>query len=160
MTILTQNQTNKPTSDPRGMAAVLRNERGLKAIRLKTAQIQLAQDILTQILPTKILGHCFVGHVDDKTLTIFSDSAVWATQLRYQQGEMVSAFRQHTGFRALNRIKIKIKPPTNKPPKRLKQAISLSSKVSRLLQSTAATIRHPSLKKALLKLAEKPDQEA
>ena len=151
-----QMQTHHPLEkDPQSLETILEARGSLQTIRLKTAQIQQAQHILTQILPAKILAHCFVGHIDQQKITLFTDNAVWATQLRYQQSDILTQFRQNTGFRGLNRVKIKISTSAAVKVKPApKQALSLSSKVTRLLEGSAKSITNPILKKALLKLAD------
>lgn len=141
--------------DPQILETLLETKTSLQGIRLKTAQIQQAQDILTQFLPAKILMHCFVGHIDQQKITLFTDNAVWATQLRYRQGEILTYFRQQPGFRGLHRVKIKITATKARPTPTAasRQKTPLSGKIIALLEQSAKTISNPTLKKALLKFA-------
>lgn len=147
---------HSPEKDPQTLETILEAQNSLQGIRLKTAQIQQAQHILTQFLSAKLLLHCSVGHIDQQKITLFADSAVWATQLRYRQGEILTYFRQQSGFRGLHRVKIKIVTPQAKAKPAAtatRQQTTLSSKVVSLVQQSATTINNPVLKKALLKLA-------
>ena len=139
--------------DPRCFNSIVQAENGLQTIRLKAAQIQLASTILSQILPTTLLAHCFVSNIDQQKLVLGTDGAVWATQLRYQQQEILDKFRLNAKFASLQTIKIKICPTVEKTAVPQHQRLTLSSNVARLVKNTASAVTNPALKTALLKLA-------
>lgn len=139
--------------DPRCIDSIVKAESGLQTICLKAAQIQLANGMLSQILPRTLLVHCFVSNIDQQRLTIGADNSVWATQLRYQQQEILDKFRTNANFALLQSIKIKICPPAKKATPPEYPQLTLSSDVARLVENTASAISNTVLKTALLKLA-------
>ncbi len=141
------------TIDPHSIGRVLQKESSLNGIRLKSAQIQCANHILSQILDTKILAHCFVGYCDTDKILIYTNSAAWATRLRYQQGDLLRGFRKHRDFQSLSKLGVKILPASSRTPSKPSQKLTMTKQVAQLISHTATTIDHPYLKKALSQLA-------
>ena len=104
------------------------------------------------VLPSLLRNKCRYGGFKDGELTLIVPHSALATQVRYQQYEILQTLRQEALFRNAWRIRTRVAPPpavhTPKPVKR-----SLSDKNARLLEEEAGHTKDEGLKNVLLKLA-------
>ncbi|OUD12031.1 DUF721 domain-containing protein [Thioflexithrix psekupsensis] len=115
-------------------------------------------------LPETLRAHCCVANVTGECLILLTDSAVWATQLRYWHDTLLNHTRQITG-QTITRLDIRVRPsqfqhnpahPTD--PSSMPQR-ALSAETSVLLRSVADSMADTSLRSALHRLAADPSQE-
>ena len=105
-----------------------------------------------------LLQHCKVIHADPTGFMIMVDSPHWATRLRFLTPTLISTLKKRAGMENITAIQHRIALPHSGQAVRLKKSstkFSLSPGNSRLLLEAAEEIRHPKLKAALKKLAEK-----
>lgn len=106
---------------------------------------------LRQYLAAPLAQHCWVAAPRDRILVLVTDGPVWATQLRYQQREILKVL--NTEFRLqLNRVRIRIGPPPTPDPA-ARPGPRLSAEAARVLESAAASIEDPGLSAAMRRLA-------
>ncbi|OGO94424.1 MAG: hypothetical protein A3F10_02775 [Coxiella sp. RIFCSPHIGHO2_12_FULL_42_15] len=147
-------QTRQPTSlDPCSIEKVLRQERGLQPLCKKAEQIQCANHILAHLLSPPLQQHCQVANYENTTLTVRTNSAVWATQLRYQQRVILDALQQHPFFKLITDLKIRIYLPETSPPPRQRRTLQMTRSTSELIKNSADAVTHPDLKAALQRLS-------
>jgi hypothetical protein len=108
-------------------------------------QSLLLENLLSQ-LPPDCRPHCAGLRPDADTLTVFADSPVWATRLRYE----VPRILPELGFRNL---RVRVVPPASTAPPAVRKAPPLSAAAADLLRETAAGVADPELAAALLRLA-------
>jgi hypothetical protein len=103
-------------------------------------------------LPALFRDKCRYGGFSEGELTLIVPSSALATQVRYQQYEILQALRQDEQFRNAWRIRARVAPPhfprRSEPVKR-----SLSNKNARLLEEEAGHTKDEGLREILLKLA-------
>jgi hypothetical protein len=88
------------------------------------------------------------------TLTLFADSPVWASRLRYASPQLASALANH--LLNIHQIRVRIlahSQHTQIPKLKLRKSRLMSNESSKTLRLTAETITDPSLKEALLRLS-------
>lgn len=74
----------------------------------KVNAIHHLQSSFEKLLPSEITAHCRLGQYDNGIITLFTDSAATATQLRFQVPQLLSQLRQDKQFAGLRSIQIKI----------------------------------------------------
>lgn len=107
---------------------------------------------LLAILPAQFRDKCRYGGFNEGEITLIVPHSALATQLRYQQYDILQALRKEDGFGKAWRIKTRVAPPhfqrKSEPVKR-----SISNKNARLLEEEAGHTKDEGLKRILLKLA-------
>ena len=103
-------------------------------------------------LPDLLRNKCRYGGFKDGELTLIVPHSALATQVRYQQYEILQALRKEALFRNAWRIRTRVAPVrTVHSPEPVKR--SLSDKNARLLEEEAGHTKDEGLKNVLLKLA-------
>lgn len=103
-------------------------------------------------LPVQFRDKCRYGGFKDGELTLIVAHSALATQLRYQQYEILQRLRQDQQFGNAWRIRTRILPPHFQRQAEPIQR-SLSQKNARLLEEEAGHTKDEGLKNILLKLA-------
>jgi hypothetical protein len=116
------------------------------------------QIILTAYLDTKLANRCLVANFENGCLTVITESALWATQFRFQAPTLLEKLKLHPEFVILKKIICKIRPAPNK------RALPVAPEVPpmpRLSQQTAdriilaaATIKDEKLQAIMQKIAQ------
>ena len=112
----------------------------------------LTEDIRSR-LPAHLAAHVQGCAPRADGVVILADSAAWASQLRYAQGEILQACRQRLGDQ-IRQVRFKIVPaeaPAEKPPKP-----ELSPQSRQLLRQAADGVADEKLAEALRKLGREP----
>jgi hypothetical protein len=71
---------------------------------------------LVPALPPEYLAHISYAVADDKTITIFTDSAAWTAKIRFYDSEILKVMAQHG--RKLRFVQVKTAPGTGAKPDR------------------------------------------
>lgn len=105
-----------------------------------------------EILPAIFRAKCRYGGFKEGELTLIVPHSALATQVRYQQYEILQALRQDEHFRNAWRIRTRVAPPQfPRRPAPIKR--SLSNENARLLEEEAGHTKDEGLRAVLLKLA-------
>jgi Uncharacterized protein conserved in bacteria len=105
-------------------------------------------------LPTPLRDHCRVVGVKDDQLVLLADASVWSYRLRFHIPDLQVYLTQHLGLK-VRTVCIRVSPPESRPPPPPRRRPILSQRAAKLLAQTAATIRHPALRAALLRLSQR-----
>ena len=132
----------------------------------KINQLRDMQQILSTYLTDKLAPHCKIANFEQNCLVVITDTALWATQFRFQTPTLLTQLRQHEILASLQEIQCKIRPPLR--PDKISETTQTPSLLTRLskqtalaLIATAQTIKYNSLKKIMEKIAaaiEKPNE--
>ena len=121
----------------------------------KLKQLSDLQNILSKYLTEKLAEHCQVANYENNALCIITNSALWATQLRFQIPNLLTQLRQHDELRALREIRCKIHPQTRAPqPVATPPVERLTLATAQILLAVAKNIKHDPLKAIMEKIAE------
>jgi hypothetical protein len=124
---------------------------GLKSLSVRTAFLQEANQALLEVLPAEAADHIQVAECAGQRLVIVTDSAAWATRLRYQSSRLSRVLPAHLGI-AVNRVEVRVRSrPAPAPAPIYNRQMSHASR--RLLTQTAAQLSDKSLADAILRLA-------
>jgi hypothetical protein len=135
---------------PKSVRRLLQDKPTLKTL---DREVAAQRELLTQIrqcLPPELAAHCLNAQLRGARLTLHTDSAVWATRLRYLATQLISVLKhEHPGLRE---IKVKLllerrsQPPRHAPAHRSEIAAAL-------LDDMAGDIEEAPLRDALLRLS-------
>ena len=128
---------------------------GTTHARLLAAAQHLQQltHAVVESLPEALNQHCVAASIQDRTLVLVTDSAAWSLRLRYHAPDIFRHLERRHGLK-LRTVRVKIHPLQipriqHHHPRRL----ALSRQNSELIRQTAAGLRDPALKSALLRLS-------
>jgi hypothetical protein len=128
----------------------------LDALMLKIKQHTQLQQILAEYLDAKLINHCQVANLDNGCLIILTDSALWATQFRFQIPDLLAKLRQHPQLYHLKHIYCKIRPaPARRqiPEANQMPMPRITVATSHMIMEAANTIQHDKLKAIMQKIA-------
>jgi len=122
----------------------------------RTRQLSRWTAMLRKQLDDALAGHCYIGALDDSTLTIFVDDAAWATRLRFQSAQLIPRLREAGSvFSDVQRIAVKILN-LDRAAEAARQETpgpALSSDNANIINSLSDSIDDPELQQALQRLA-------
>lgn len=115
-------------------------------------------------LPLLIGQHCHIINIRDNTLVIHTDSAAWASRLRYMIPELLEFWQADKQLNAIEITHIDIKTRVEnqfiqKYPVQQQKLHTISTRSALLLRRLADSTSHPELKSVLLSLANKSTGE-
>ena len=96
--------------------------------------------------------HVIIADYRQKTLVFHADSAAWATKLRYRTPEILKLFKDD--LPGIRTIRIK-NPPVEAREQTTRRAAGASSDTVDGIRQVAGRITDPSLRSALLRIADK-----
>lgn len=126
-------------SDPAGLP--------VQARRLAGIQRQVRD-----CLPLELADHCQVAGIRDGCLCLFADSPAWAARLRFQEPQLIKAWRRQGGSE-IRKIQVRVIPQEHLPRSLAKRKLTLTAENIKLLEQTARGITDPDLAQALQRLA-------
>lgn len=94
--------------DPKKLEDVM-TQSSLQSILKKSQELDALNQLLHAQLSAQLGLHCDVMNIDENTLTISVNDANWIHQLRFQELDILHAFRRRIGLQGLKQIKYKIK---------------------------------------------------
>lgn len=129
----------------------------LDTLIVKLKQHKQLQQILAEHIEAKLASHCEVANYDNNCLTVLTDSALWATQFRFQIPELTKKLQQHPQLYHLKHVQCKIRPSKTARPlietKPTQPVQRLSSETADIILEAAKTIKHDKLKAVMQKIA-------
>lgn len=121
---------------------------------LEAKRLAKVKMIINQSLDSQISEHVEVASLNKNTLTLVTDSPVWATRVRYMQNQILSQLRKFTFTKYIHKIYIKVRPMDfyeNRNQKR-ENTLSLSKGSAKKMLQEIDSVKDPALKAALLRL--------
>src|SRR5579872_6007610 len=94
---------------------VLQQDSGtLESLLIKFKQLKHIEQILASYLDAKLASRCQVVNLEKNHLTVITNSAIWATQFRFQIPTLLQQLQQHPELCDLKKMtcKIRLKPNT------------------------------------------------
>ena len=122
------------------------------ALSAHATAISDLQKKLCSYLPDDLSEHVTVANFNNKSLCLHTDSAAWATRLRFKIPELLHIMRDHCGLTSMQNIRIKVIPPQIQNTT-LDNRPVLSEKTAHLLQDIGESTTDPELRDALLRLS-------
>jgi len=110
--------------------------------------------VVRQALPAFLSEHCFDCVIKENELLIYTDSSVWASQLRFYQATLLDAIRSSSYAIIINHIHIRISVPDLPRSCRLRNPRTPSRKIIGDIKSAARTSGDSEVRHSLLRLAD------
>lgn len=133
----------------------------LESLLSKLKRLAELQTILTQYLEPKLASRCQVANLETNSLTVITDSALWATQFRFQIPTLLTKLHGHPELAHLTKIICKIRPAPNKqqPPESSEAPpmSRLSQQTADMILTAAKSIKHEKLQAIMKKIAQNID---
>jgi hypothetical protein len=122
----------------------------------RTRQLRRLTAAFRKQLDADLAPHCYIGNLDETSLSVFVDSAAWATRLRFQIAHLLPRLRQASPhFAKLEEIRIKILTPRHVPTRShpMPDGPSMSQDNANGINTLSNSIDDPALQQALQRLA-------
>lgn len=113
--------------------------------------VELEKKLLSR-LPENLQAHCRIANYANDTLVLHTDSAAWASKLRYATSIILDIMRQQCGFETLKTVRIRVKPESGPGPETAPVTTDASATAG-LIRQVANTITDQDLRNSLLKIA-------
>ena len=136
----------------RASAALLREQKPLKALFNQAQRLSHLQSLLEAQLEPSAREHCRIASWRDGCLMLVVTDGQWATRLRYQQRRLQKALVQLDEFRELHKILFKVQPPKT-PMRGPLRTVHLSPKAALSIRESAEHVSDERLREALERLA-------
>jgi hypothetical protein len=136
----------------RSPAALLREDKPLRALFNEAQRIDQLQQLLASQLQPAAREHCHVASWREGRLLLIVTDGHWATRLRYQQTRLLRQLKAFEVFAGLQRIIFKVQPSVGGSSAPVTEG-RLSPAAAESLQATAETVSDPRLREALERLA-------
>jgi len=128
----------------------------LESLAKQARKIQQLTTDVHNLLPEVMRKHCIGVGIRDTQLILVTDTAAWATSLRFQTRELLRQLRIQPSFSQLESIRVKVTPrktiipvkTENKPP-------HTTPFTAKLIDSLAKTMTNPNTGKLLQQLAQR-----
>ncbi len=128
-----------------------RDDRRLTFLMRNAVHHRRLLELVTAQLPPELAPHCVGVAVEGVRLDLYADADVWATRLRYCQGELMAGLKKHARL-TVSRVRVRVSPPVAVAPPAARQA-RLSHASATAIRASAAAVRDPALRDALRRLA-------
>jgi hypothetical protein len=76
----------------------------------KVQRLQQLNQYLANILDSQLSKHCQIANFENEVLTLVTDSADWATQIRYKIPDLIEQLKDTPAFQDLKTIRCIISP--------------------------------------------------
>lgn len=106
---------------------------------------------IRSLLPPALAPHCRGAAWRDGGLTVFVDSPVWTTRLRFYQSDLKNGLKRQFQM-DVRRIRVKVMPRRFAAPAPRPEPQQVTASTRRLLHATADGIDDPELADALRRL--------
>jgi len=122
----------------------------------RTRQLRRWTGLFRSQIDAELAPHCYLSSIDEAILTVYVDSAAWATRLRFQVPQLIPQLRTiNPIFSKLEKILVKVLPPsysaTGKPSRQT--GPTMSSENANGINSLSESIDDQPLQQALQRLA-------
>ena len=127
----------------------------LADLAAEAARLDALRRRLLPLLPAEAAPHCLGADLEQGVLTLFLDSGVWTTALRYRHQAIVASTQDALKL-PCHTLKLKVLPDPKPgvPPRPAPRELSPDTR--RLLDSTAEGVEDADLAAALRRLARSP----
>jgi predicted nucleic acid-binding Zn ribbon protein len=116
-------------------------------------QVRQLEHCIRFSLPEPLKSHCWPSGIQGKELVVITDNSTWATQLRYQQHQILKQVNSDLNL-DLKKLRVRVSSRNIKIRKTLPPR-KMSQKSAELITQGARSVTDRALRDALLRLAEK-----
>lgn len=136
------------------MKPFLKQAQGALKNLLEDAQLfQALLEVGRESLPSDLRPHLVGVSFEKQSLLLQIDEAIWATQLRFYEQNLLAVYQQHFPHLELTRVKVNILPKPKEPEKPKKVVIPPTDDDAQEMLRISEGIESEGLKKALQSLS-------
>jgi len=121
----------------------------LEDAQLFQALLEVGQDTLPSELQPHLIGVSFEQNI----LLLQIDEAIWATQLRFYEPNLLGIYQEHFPHLELTRVKVHVLPQTPPPIKMKKEVTHPSQQDAQQMLEISQNVKSKGLKNALESLS-------
>jgi len=110
------------------------------------------QRLVRRLLPEPLGAHCTVLNLHNGSLSLATDSPVWAARLRFLAPRLVKQLECQKSCQ-VRAVRVSVLPPASPRDQAPPRRAGLSAEAGTLLEHTADAIEHEPLRTALRRLA-------
>ncbi len=139
-----------------GLTRVLEQDgKLLENLLKKIKEFKALKVIIDAYLEPKLASKCSLASFDDGHLAITTESAIWATQFRFQIPILQAKLVARPEFKSLRQISCKVRPPVSKPHIILEASPAplLTPETARIIEDAAKSISYDKLREVMEKIA-------
>jgi len=142
-------------NDEQEITHILARGKSIKSLVHRVNSLKILQTILLKCLPENVSHHCQVANITEGQLVIMVDSANWATQIRFNMGDLLQKLRQHAPLYSLKHISCIVRPPVGPAirPTNVRTVAKMTPNTAQLIVEAAEAIADPKLKQQLISIA-------
>ena len=141
------------------MKPLLNQAKGALKNLMDNAQVfQALLDVGQENLPSDLRPHLVGVSFEQQTLLLQLDEAIWATQLRFYEPNLLAIYQQHFPHLELNRVKVNILPKQIEPQKKVHIMQPPSSDAGNEMRQISEQVESEGLKQALLSLSKRAEK--
>lgn len=147
---------NRPNYSPGMQINRLINASGSAVGRLvkQAERLLVLETLVLNALPDDCRAYCRLASYRNGILKLQSDNAGWATNIRFQQTQIIKQLKNYRPFKEIRQVQVKVKPVYSQPRPTTKHK-PISAAAARHLQEMADSFEEPQLCAALRHLAER-----
>lgn len=122
----------------------------------RTRQLKRLTSLFRSHIDKELAPHCYLSNIGETEITVYIDSAAWATRIRFQVPQLIPMLRESNPvFSNLENIKIKVLTPSGDTasPAPLRTGPNMSEENANGINSLSESIDDPDLQAALTRLA-------
>jgi len=140
--------------DPAAIGRFLLPEsQGLGALMLRAKRLRALSHAVQTHLGAPLSTHCQVANIRGDVLVLQTDSAAWASRLRFLGPGLVAHLARAQGLGKLRTTKVLVRPNEDPAPAASQRQTGISGESAALLRNVAQSTEHPALRQALLRLS-------
>jgi len=140
-------------NDPVSCARIMGSFAPLQRLQNEIAEQQRLLRRVRSLLPGNVREHCVAAVGSAEGITLYSDSPVWASRLRFLAKGILDALQRQDHPARQLRTKVLIASDRGSGARKRRRMEPLSPETSRMLADVAATLDDPGLRSALGRLA-------
>ena len=138
--------------NPLSITRIVAKYSRLKQLADKTRALRHLSGQLRDIVDQPLSGHVEVAALHDGCLVIKTDSAAWASQLRYKTPEIIARLGTMAGFETIKSIRIRVAPQTTGGAERQPSRPTITPAAAKAVDQQAASIGDMKIRSALQRL--------
>jgi len=139
---------------PRSITAICESHNQLNYLTERSQKLIQLNSVLQKVLPKQLYGRCRLANITKNSLVIQTDTAQYASLLRFDAPRICKAMNEHLAHQ-VTRLSVKVNANIRFRAAAPKVERKLSSSAAQSLQQVADDIEDGPLKSALSRLAQR-----
>ena len=136
------------------ITSLLRKDSATGALVKQALTLSDLNTLLKQHLPARFAEHITLSAIKGRTILLHSDSAAWASQLRYITPELVESLNTVEEFQNILDVRVKVRPESL-PVDRQREPLTLSQASADAINRYSSSLTNDKTREAFKRIAKK-----